>query len=70
MSGVMRVSADVGVCIGAGTCALTAPSVFGVDDDEGTVTVLQADVSGDDATAAQEAADVCPSLALVVEPVR
>lgn len=62
----MRVTADRNVCIGAGLCALTAPSVFDQDDD-GLVKVLQADPAGDDdRSAAREAANVCPSGAVQI----
>jgi ferredoxin len=61
----MRVTADRDVCIGAGLCALTAPGVFDQDDD-GLVTVLQADPTGDDRSAASEAGNVCPSGAVQI----
>ncbi|MEU2873198.1 (4Fe-4S)-binding protein [Streptomyces olivoreticuli] len=56
----MRVTADRGVCVGAGLCALTAPGVFDQDDD-GVVTVLASDPGADDGPAVREAADLCPS---------
>jgi ferredoxin len=61
----MRVTADRNVCIGAGLCALTAPSVFDQDDD-GLVKVLQADPADDDRSAAREAGNVCPSGAVQI----
>lgn len=61
----MRVTADRGVCVGAGLCALTAPEVFDQDDD-GVVTVLAADPGDDDLAAAREAGMLCPSGAVRV----
>ncbi|MFI1801631.1 ferredoxin [Streptomyces sp. NPDC020379] len=56
----MRVTADRSVCIGAGLCALTAPGVFDQDDD-GLVTVLDADPGADQQPAARQAGGLCPS---------
>jgi len=61
----MRVTADRNVCIGAGLCALTAPEVFD-QDDEGLVTVQNADPDGDDQVAAREAGNICPSGAVQI----
>jgi ferredoxin len=61
----MRVTADRNVCIGAGLCALTAPDVFDQDED-GLVTVLNADPDGDDQEAAREAGNICPSGAVQI----
>lgn len=57
----MRVTADRSVCIGAGLCALTAPTVFDQDDDSGLVKVLNANPDATHAPAVREAADICPS---------
>lgn len=60
----MRVTADRGVCVGAGMCALTVPEVFDQDDD-GIVTVLSPD-AGPYAKAAREAWKLCPSGAVQI----
>ncbi len=61
----MKVSAERGVCVGAGLCALTAPGVFDQDDD-GIVTVLTAEPAEGDRPAAREAGLLCPSGAVRV----
>ncbi len=62
MSGV-RITADRGVCIGAGMCVMTAPAVFDQGED-GLVELLVAEPEGADAQAAREAVGLCPSGAL------
>ncbi|MEU8703883.1 ferredoxin [Streptomyces sp. NPDC048565] len=61
----MRVTADREVCVGAGLCALTAPEVFD-QDDEGLVTVLDAEPGAEARTPAREAGVLCPSGAVRV----
>ncbi|MET9291037.1 (4Fe-4S)-binding protein [Streptomyces sp. NPDC003077] len=61
----MRVTADHGVCVGAGMCALTAPGVFDQDDD-GIVTVLTSDIEESHRDAVREAGILCPSGAIRV----
>ncbi|MFH8407062.1 ferredoxin [Streptomyces sp. NPDC018019] len=61
----MHVTADRGVCVGAGMCALTAPGVFDQDDD-GIVTVLTSDIEEGSRDAVREAGMLCPSGALRV----
>lgn len=58
-----RVVADTDVCIGAGTCVLTAPAVFDQDDD-GVVVVLAERPGGVDGEQARDAVALCPSGAL------
>jgi ferredoxin len=62
----MRVTADRSVCVGAGLCVLTSPEVFDQDDD-GLVTVLQADPDGDNQPTAREAGNICPSGAVQIK---
>ncbi|QIS03488.1 ferredoxin [Nocardia brasiliensis] len=57
----MRVSADRSVCVGAGLCALTAPTVFDQGEDDGLVRVRAAAPDADSVAAVREAADICPS---------
>ncbi|MEU2677753.1 MULTISPECIES: ferredoxin [unclassified Streptomyces] len=61
----MRVTAVREVCVGAGMCALTAPEVFD-QDDEGLVTVLDAEPDGAARPLAREAGVLCPSGAVRV----
>jgi ferredoxin len=66
--GTVRVHADVDACVGAGNCFVTAPAVFDLDDEEGTVKVLTEQVPPEHEAAARAAADGCPAAALLVEP--
>ncbi|WP_424891321.1 ferredoxin [Streptomyces sp. XH2] len=62
----LRVSIDSGVCIGAGQCVLTAPSVFDQDDDGfGLVRTGREDGGGDPLV--KDAARACPVQAITVE---
>jgi ferredoxin len=60
----VRIEADGDVCIAAGQCFVTAPGVFDLDEDDGTVVVLVAEPDGADADAARQAVAACPSGAL------
>jgi ferredoxin len=60
----MRISVDLELCVGAGMCVRTAPSLFDQDPSDGTVILLtDGDIEGDLETA-RLAVDVCPSGAL------
>jgi ferredoxin len=59
----MKVLADKGKCVGAGTCVSIAPEVFD-QDDAGIVVVLMQEVAEDRGKSVQEAVDYCPALAL------
>ncbi|MFG3497526.1 ferredoxin [Streptomyces sp. NPDC047928] len=56
----MNVRVDRARCLGAGMCALTAPSVFDQDEDEGLVVLLDPRPPGDRHAAVRTAAGVCP----------
>lgn len=58
----MRIVADTDVCVGAGQCVLTDPSVFDQSEEDGTVIVLVPRPA--DTAKAKEAVLVCPSGAL------
>jgi ferredoxin len=62
----MRIVADTDRCIGSGQCVLREPAVFGLDEEEGVVTLLTPQPAGDAAERAHEAARLCPSGALTV----
>jgi ferredoxin len=62
----MRVTADTGVCVSAGQCALAAPVVFEQGDDDGLVTVLLPDPPEELRGPAAEAVRLCPSGALAI----
>jgi ferredoxin len=59
----MHVEADRSVCIGAGMCVLTLPQVFD-QDDEGLVTLLDADPDDREGAMVGRAVRLCPSGAL------
>jgi ferredoxin len=66
MNEAVRVIAESEVCIGSGSCVLLAPTVFDLDDD-GSVSVLKPEVTGDEIELAETAADSCPAFALRLE---
>ncbi|MEU1529036.1 ferredoxin [Streptomyces fagopyri] len=59
------IAIDKDVCIGAGQCALTAPSVF-TQDDDGFSEVLPGRADGDGDPLVREAARACPVGAITV----
>lgn len=61
----MSIVANADACVGAGQCALVAPNVFDQDDD-GIVTVLDADPQGLDLDAATRATRLCPARAIAL----
>lgn len=62
----MRVVVDFDRCISSGSCARAAPEVFELRDD-GYLYVLQEEPGEELRAAVQEAADFCPTAAIVVE---
>jgi len=62
----MKVIVKNDACIGCGACASIEPDVF-VLDDEGMATVKGAEVPEDKVASAKEAAESCPTGAIVVE---
>jgi ferredoxin len=63
----MKIKADESVCIGAGMCALTVPTVFDQSEEEGTVVLLQDVPPKDQEEAVRRAVTLCPSGAISVE---
>jgi ferredoxin len=60
----MRVTAQAERCVGSGMCALTASEIFGQDQNDGTVIVLQPEPAVALHEAARVAAYQCPSGAI------
>ncbi|MFD9097505.1 ferredoxin [Streptomyces collinus] len=60
----MKVTVDRGVCYGSAECAHRAPSVFAFEDGYGVVRPGRAD--GGDDPRVREAAEKCPSQAIVL----
>ncbi|WP_371825951.1 ferredoxin [Nonomuraea turcica] len=62
---MMRITADIGVCVGSGQCVLTEPAVFDQDDD-GIVVLLSDHPDDETAARARDAVPLCPSRALSI----
>ncbi len=62
----MKISVDQDVCCGAGQCVLLSPKVFDQRDDDGTVTLLDAEPPKHLHATAREAASMCPTAAIEV----
>jgi ferredoxin len=61
----VRIDIDHDLCVGAGQCALTAPSVFAQDDDGFSVLLPGREDGGGDPMV-REAARACPVSAITV----
>jgi ferredoxin len=61
----VRIRIDKDSCVGAGMCALTAPSVF-TQDDDGFSEVLEGREDGAGDPLVREAARACPVRAITV----
>ncbi len=61
----MRVTVDLALCQDHGQCAIAAPQVFSINDD-GKLE-FDAQPSEDQRTYVEEAADVCPVQAILIE---
>ncbi|QUH01928.1 ferredoxin [Saccharopolyspora erythraea] len=62
---MVEISVDTERCVGAGQCVLSAPDVFDQDDD-GIVTVLEANPDADQAAEVVQAERICPAQAITV----
>lgn len=62
----MRIHIDEGKCVGGGQCVLAAPEVFDQRDEDGIVVLLQEDPAPALHEQVQEAARLCPALAIEV----
>ena len=61
----MKVRVDPDLCTGCGPCADIAPEVFEIRDDVSTVLVKE--VPPDQEDAVREAAESCPTGAIIIE---
>jgi ferredoxin len=59
----MEIQVDRGRCTGIGMCESVAPDYFEVDDD-GTLILHRASVSGNDTELVEDAVRACPAAAL------
>ena len=62
----MHVEADRDLCVGAGNCVLTLPSVFD-QDDEGLVTLLEENPPDEQGGLVGRAVRLCPSGAISIK---
>jgi ferredoxin len=63
----MRVSADLELCQGHQMCQFEAPDVFGLNDDEDKVVLLDENPPEDLRPQVVQAVEYCPAMALTVE---
>ncbi|MGW7411511.1 ferredoxin [Streptomyces sp. NPDC054863] len=61
----MSIAIDTDVCIGAGQCVMTAPTVF-TQDDDGISELLPGMADGGGSPLVKEAARACPVSAITV----
>jgi len=62
----MKATVDPDLCTGCELCVDTCPEVFEMNDDDLAVTIVDV-VPADAEETAQEAADDCPSEAIIIE---
>ncbi|MFC4587669.1 ferredoxin [Sphaerisporangium corydalis] len=64
----MKVAVDRDRCCGAGQCVLLVPQVFDQGEDDGVVVLLDPSPGGALHAAVAEAASVCPTAAIHLDP--
>ncbi len=62
----MKVKVDGSICQGHTLCAMAAPKVFQLNDEDGHASPISEDVPVDQEAAAQEAARSCPEQAITI----
>lgn len=63
----MKITVDQDKCVASGQCVTAAADVFDQRDEDGVVVLLTDNPPEDLAADIQQAAAVCPALAIVVE---
>ena len=64
----MKVIVDTEKCVAAGQCVIEAEDVFDQREDDGVVILLQENPPAERAEAVRRAAELCPALAIMIEP--
>lgn len=62
----MKVRVDPNICQGHTLCAMTAPSLFQLSDEDGHASAINEDVPAGQEELAREAARSCPEQAIVI----
>ena len=61
----LKITVDKDLCIGAGSCELLAPDVFGIDDNN--IAFIKDGFESTDEETIKQAAMSCPVLAILIE---
>ncbi|WP_248294200.1 ferredoxin [Actinoplanes sp. TBRC 11911] len=62
----MKVTVDTRLCIGSGTCAMTAPAVFDQDEEQALVVVLDEAPPESERAAVALAVERCPAAVILM----
>jgi ferredoxin len=62
----VKIAVDMELCIGSGTCAMTAPAVFDQDQDEALVVILDPEPPPEQWEAVRSAVRHCPAAVITV----
>jgi ferredoxin len=62
----MKVRVDPAICQGHTICAMTAPGLFVLDEEDGHASAISEDVPAGQEELAREAARSCPEQAIVI----
>ncbi len=63
----MKITIDEDKCVGAGQCVMAAAHVFDQRDEDGIVVLLDSTPPDELSAQVEDAAALCPSLAITVE---
>jgi ferredoxin len=63
----MRVRVDEAICQGHTLCAMAAPEIFHLRDEDGHAFVVVSELTGEQEVLARKAAAGCPEQAIIIE---